>query len=102
MIAEPEFKRVSVNQWSRFFLLSKLSSSRGQRGIPKMRGSLELEGAVFLAQAGEERALVQVVLALVAPDFLIMSQKLHSFLAAQLFHTENLKWTLPLTSQFYV
>lgn len=99
-MAEPGFKHVSVNQRPRFFPLSMLSSSRGQRGIPKMRGSLDLEGAVFLAQAGEGKALVQVVLALVAPDFLIISQKLHSFLPAQLFHTKNLKWTLSLQVGF--
>lgn len=96
-MAEPGFKHIYLNQVARGFLLSMPSPSRGQRGIlkTKFRGLL-------LAWAGEEGILVQVVLFSVATDCLMISWKPHSFLAAELFHTENYEMDSFITSQFYV
>lgn len=80
------------------FLLSVLSSSRGQRRI-LMRGSEKR--AVLLAWPGGKRVLVQAVLCPVSADCLVISQKPHSFLAAELFHSQNDEMS-SVTSQFYV
>lgn len=47
VMAEPGFKRGCVNPWSGLFLLSVLSSSRGQRGILKTWLTEKFRGLYF-------------------------------------------------------
>lgn len=84
--------------WSMHFLLSVLSSSRGQRRI--LMCGAEKCRACALAWL-EEKGSLSIILSPVAADCLVISQKPHSFLAVELFHSESFEMNF-VTSQFYV
>lgn len=99
VMAEPGFKRGCVNPWSGLFLLSVLSSSRGQRGILKTWLTEKFRGLYFwhgLRKKVESRgsSLQWQLTAYNFPEASFLSYQQSSF-ALKI-------WMDSLASQFYV